>query len=188
MNSKEVEIAKELSNIIPSKGIWVLNVKGNYQIRAILMFLKALVDFKKMSGIVITMEKPHHYLTYLLGIHGISQRSITYVDLALSHKKIFKFPIVIESQEPVVGGFFHRETVNLKDYGFMLIDNIGHTRMHLRKETHQKIANYLIEEAKKHRIFALFPMDKERCPDVYTLLKNKADRIMLWEEVIKIAD
>ncbi len=188
MNPKELEIARNISKILPRKGIWLIEVKANHQIRIILLFLKALVDFKKRRGLVITMEKPHHYMTYLLGIHGISQRSLTYVDIAHSPKKSFKFPLDVNSKEVVIGGFLKKDEISPEDYDFVVVDNIGHTRMYLSEKTHQKMVKYLLNTIQGGELFALFPLDGSRCPRAYELVKKYADRTMKWEEVMKIAD
>ncbi len=188
MNPHEIRVSKKLAELLPEDGIWLVDVKANHQIRLILMFLKALADLKRKRGLIVTLEKPHHYLTYLLGIHGITQRNITYVDVALSPRKHFKFPVSIEDPKIRVGGFLRRESVHPKDYEFMVIDNIGHTRMYLSEESHKRMARYLINEGKKNKIFTLFPLDRERCPKIYELIKKNASKEMKWEEVMKIAD
>ncbi len=187
MNPREVEISRKLADIIPEYGVCLFDVKIHQQTRLILILLKGLVDIARKRGIVITVEKPHHYLTYLLGIHGISQRHITYVDLASSPKKSVKFPLKVGLNAPI-GGFLRASKIDPKDYGFILVDNLGHSKIFLSKKTMENFARYLISLSERKNICLLVPLDRERCPTTYEIMKKKARYEISMEEVIKIAD
>ena len=188
MNPSEISMAEKISKILPEEGVWIVDVRTNQLIRMILIFLKALSGIKNRRGLIITIERPHHYLTYLLGIHGISQRNLTYVDIASSSKKIIEFPISLGSSDIFIGGFLLRDYVEPQDYDFILVDNLAHTRMYLSRETHNKIVKNLVEIAKKERLLSIFPIDRDRSPEIYKLLKKHAMHELKWEEVMKIAD
>ncbi len=187
MNSQEVKISRKLAGMIPEEGVCLFNVKIHQQTRLILILLKGLVDIAKKRGIVITLEKPHHYLTYLLGIHGVSQRYITYVDLAASSKKSVNFPLKV-GLESSVSGFIRASKVDPKDYGFILVDNLGHSKIFLSEKTMESFVRYLIRVAEQKNICLLIPLDMEKCPTIYEMVKKKARYKISMEEVIKIAD
>ena len=186
MNVQETLISENLANSISKNEIVVINVKATQQTKNNLIVLKALADINKWRGVIITLEKPHHYLTYLLGIQGISQRNLTYIDLAYAKKKKIKFPLDIMKHKELIGGFIYCNKISVKNFDFIMIDNISTAKMYMRKESLIDFIHYLIEEAKKNKLTLILPMDISKEKDIFEEIKDLAKRID-FEEVLKNA-
>ncbi len=186
MNVQETLISENLADSISKSEIVVINVRVTQQTKNNLIVLKALADINKWKGLVITLEKPHHYLTYLLGIQGIPQRNLTYVDLAYAKKKKVKFPLDIIKDKELIGGFINCNKITLNNFDFIMIDNISTAKMYMRKESLIDFINYLIDEAKKNKLTLILPMDISREKDIFEEIKDGTKRID-FEEVLKNA-
>ncbi|EDY35127.1 hypothetical protein ABOONEI_2669 [Aciduliprofundum boonei T469] len=186
MNVKETLISENLANSISKNDIIVINVKPTHQTKNNLIVLKALADINKWKGLIITLEKPHHYLTYLLGIQGIPQRNLTYIDLAYAKKKKIKFPIDIMKNKELVGGFIDGNKISAENFDFIMVDNISTAKMYMRKESLIDFIHYLIDESKKYKITLILPIDVSREKDVFEEIKDEVKKID-FEEVLKNA-
>ncbi len=187
MNIKDSLVSEYLANNLSKNDVVLIDVKPNQQTKNNLIVLKALSDINRWRGIVITLERPHHYLTYLLGIQGISQRNLTYIDLAYSKKKMIKFPVNVLDEENIIGGFINDEKIDLKDFDFLMVDNISSAKMYMRKESLINFITYLIEEAKKYELTLILPMDFSREREILGEIKDVANKEMSFEEVMKNA-
>jgi len=186
MNVQEALASEFFANAIGSRDLIVVNVKVHKQTQSNLILLKALADINKMRGLVITLEKPHHYLTYLLGIQGISQRNLTYVDLAYSKIKRIRFPIKINKDNAsLIGGFINSERVSLSDFEFVMVDNISTAKMYLTKTSILDFIEYLVDESKKRGFSLILPMDTDREKEVVDILRRRYPKEINFEEVLK---
>ncbi|OYT60674.1 hypothetical protein B6U71_00445 [Euryarchaeota archaeon ex4484_178] len=186
MNVQEALASEFFANSIGPGDLIVVNVKVHKQTQSNLILLKAMANINDMRGLVITLEKPHHYLTYLLGIQGISQRNLTYVDLAYSKTKRVHFPLKLnKNNAPFIGGFINSERVSLSDFEFIMIDNISTVKMYLTKTSVLDFIEYLADESKKRNIALILPMDTEREKEVLNILKKRYPKEVNFEEVLK---
>jgi len=186
MNVQEALASEFFANAIGARDLIVVNVKVHKQTQSNLILLKALADINDMRGLVITLEKPHHYLTYLLGIQGISQRNLTYVDLAYSKIKRLHFPIKLnKSNASLIGGFINSERITLSDFEFVMVDNISTAKMYLTKTSILDFVEYLAEESKKRGFSLILPMDTEREKEVLEILRRRYPKEINFEEVLK---
>ncbi len=189
MNRRDMDIARVFSGIFENGGVYIMNVKFHQLTRLNLLLLKALADMNRKKGIIITIERPHHYLTYLLGIHGVRQRNLTYVDLAASRDKKITFPLKFGLAKDVfIGGFLQRDIIILDDYDFILIDNIASMRIHLSEESIRRFTGYIVQEVKKRNMIAVFPIDRERAKSIYESLKSAGTEEMDAEGVMLVAN
>ncbi len=186
MNVQETLISENFAYLISKDEIIAIDVKSNQKTKNDLIVLKALADINKWRGLIITLEKPHHYLTYLLGIQGISQRNLTYVDLAYAKKKKIRFPVEITKHKELIGGFIDDDKISLDSFDFIMVDNISTAKMYMRKESVIDFIHYLIDEAKKNKLTLILPMDISREKDIFEEIKDLARRID-FEEVLKNA-
>ena len=185
MNVQETLVSENFAYLISKDEIIAINVEPNQKTKNDLIVLKALADINKWRGLIITLEKPHHYLTYLLGIQGISQRNLTYIDLAYSKKKRIKFPVDITKHRELIGGFIDDDKISLEVFDLIMVDNISTAKMYMRKENLINFIHYLINEAKKNKITLILPMDISKEMDIFEEIKDMVKRLD-FEEVLKM--
>jgi len=188
MNVQETLVSENFAYLISKNEIIAIDVKSNQKTKNVLIVLKALADINKWRGLIITLEKPHHYLTYLLGIQGIPQRNLTYIDLAYAKKKRIKFPVDIMKHKEIIGGFLDYDKISLdnNNFDFIMVDNISTAKMYMRKESVIDFIHYLINETKKNKLTLILPMDISREMDIFEEIKDVAKRLD-FEEVLKNA-
>ncbi len=188
MNVQEALAAEFIANTIAPGEIVIVDVKIHKQSQSNLILLKAMAGINALKGLVITLEKPHHYLTYLLAIQGISQRNLTYVDLAYSKIKRIHFPIKLTKENSsIIGGFINSERVSLSDFDFIMVDNISTAKMFLTKTSLLDFVTYLMEEANKRGISLILPMDVDREKEIHNLVRKKFPKEINFEEVLRNA-
>ncbi len=186
MNLEESLISEHLATFMEGKSFVIVNVKPLHLTKSNLILIKALADIDKKRGLVITLERPHHYLTYLLGIQGINQRNITYVDLAYSKTKKIKFPIKITGKERhLIGGFISGDSVNLKNFEFVMIDNVSTARMYMARDSLFKFVHYLADTTKKAGASFILSLDASKEEDLINSLNDFQYEIINFEEVMK---
>ncbi len=187
MNTKEVLMAELLANSLKHPEIIVVDVRALMQTKAALILLKALADINRMRGLVVTLERPHHYLTYLLGMQGISQRNLTYLDLAHSKHKKVNFPIKISKRNrEIIGGFIREDTISLKNFDFVMIDNLSSAKTHMSRESIIETLHLLVNEAKNNKFSLLLPIDCSRERKILNSIHY--DEKINFEEVIANAN
>ncbi len=146
---------EKLKKITPGKVNLVISKKTpipelNYQI------LKYLITERKAKILFISIEKPHQYMTYILGMHGVPQRNITYLDIEDSK---IKFPITLNNMKNLhIGGFLHREIIVLKDYDYVVVDNIEHLQHIWTDESIKEFLTSLIGDANKYGTSIIIPV------------------------------
>jgi len=187
MNVKETLISENLANSISKNEVVVINVRPTQQTKNNLIVLKALADINKWRGLIITIEKPHHYLTYLLGIQGIPQRNLTYIDLAYAKKKKIKFPLDIMKYKELIGGFINSNKISLNNFDFVMVDSVSTAKMYMRKESLIDFIHYLVYEAKKSKATLIIPMDLSKEKQIFEEIKDLVKKNIDFEEVFRNA-
>ena len=186
MNVQEALASEFFANSIGPKDLVVVDVKIHKQSQSNLILLKALADINGMRGLVITLEKPHHYLTYLLAIQGISQRNLTYVDLAYSKIKRVHFPLKLTKENAsIIGGFINSERISLSDFDFVMVDNISTAKMFLTKNSLIDFVTYLLDEATKRGLSLILPMDVYREKEIHSVVRKRYPKEINFEEVLR---
>ena len=149
MNTENMKkIIPGKANVIVSKKIPI--PKLNYQI------LKYLITERKARILFISIEKPHQYMTYILGMHGVPQRNITYLDL--ENSKI-KFPITLSNMKNLhMGGFLRREIIVLKDYDYVVVDNLEHLQHVWTNDSIREFLKTLVDDARKYGTSLIIPV------------------------------
>ncbi len=154
-------------------------VKSNKPMAEISFLLIKRLVMRDGSIIFISVEKPHRYMSYILAMHRVPQRKITYVDLggALT----VKFPITFLNHGNVrIGGFLKRDVIVLKDYSFIIIDNVEHLCHIWREETVSEWIKDIKEAAAKYNVLVFAPVRSDKCKNVLSL-----GEIVSIEEVMK---
>ena len=147
---------EKLKKITPGKTHLIQSEKTpipelNFQI------VKYLINEKKTRVLFISIEKPHQYMTYILGMHHVSQRNITYIDVMNS--KGMKFPITLQEMKNLhVGGFILREIIVLKDYDYVIVDNIEHLQHIWIDETFREFIKSLVDNSRKYGTGIIIPL------------------------------
>lgn len=148
-----------------------------------LVLLKAFLDVKGKRGVMITIDRPHQYVSHLMQLHGIDQTNLTFLDAISAHSADAKAGAVAPEFQH---GPFHIETlpefltrkgdhgsavvVDLSSVDFVIIDNISVLLTYNSKESVRKfLHNYgeAVAAAKPVGLQTLVVMDGQQHPELY---------------------
>ena len=140
MNDRDIQLASALSTELRAGDtslLYLVSTKYTNIVRVNLVILKALLDGLKLKGIVITVDRPHQYLSHLLQLHGVGQDNLSFIDAIAAHASDTKpGGAAVEYQH----GPFHVEALpeflrssngsnpanaNFSEAEFVLIDNVS---------------------------------------------------------------
>ncbi len=145
--------------------------------------ISALVK-NNMKILFFAVEKPHHYMSHLLGINGIKQRNITYVDVLSPEASRVSFPLSINGNRGLrVGGFVSRDILLPDDYDVIIVDDIGFLNHMWSHDTLRNFIKALVREAKNGKTTIIFPFKSTN--RIKELLEEELDMIIRDEEVIE---
>lgn len=136
------EIGRKISSMEKNnerKLLLLSNISNRTKINLVL--LKYLLQNKKKTGLFITFDRPHQYISKLLKLNNITQENLFYID-AVSlisgesskhggiNVKFMNGPYQISIFKNLVGRGFGPErkmtpAIDLKDIGFIMIDDIS---------------------------------------------------------------
>jgi hypothetical protein len=111
VNERDLQLAHAVSSIIESDScdaIFLVQTKYTNLVRVNLVILKALLDDQRKRGLMITIDRPHQYLSHLMQLHQVDQRNLAFLDLISSHSSDSKGDA---SDKEFHGGPFHIETL-----------------------------------------------------------------------------
>ncbi len=135
--------------------------------------IKHLVTVRKARILFISVEKPHQYMTYILSMHKVPQRSITYVDINKNSR--VRFPLTSKDMKNVkIGGFLKRDFIALRDYEYIIIDNVEFLSHFWSAENLLEFLKSVILSAKEHGCGVLMPVTGARA-DVCEYLGKECD-------------
>ena len=146
------------------------------------IILKHLAGDIKAYVLYVAVGRPHHYMTHLLSIHGISQRGITYVDI---NKGVnLRFPIPIQSKEVSIGGFLRRDYITLQDYEYVIIDNVEQLFHLWTPEKLMDFFSQLKQTAGEYNVGIVLPLRNGKSAECERI-KDLCDEIINMDEVIE---
>jgi hypothetical protein len=140
MNDKDLKQMKSILDALEQKGqrgAVLLDVPSTQFVRVNLMLLRGLSQEKGMSGIFISVDRPHQYIVHLLTMHQIHAERLMFIDAISRFSADFK---VAPANVGFVDGPFHIDrlptamgewannngkSVKLQECGFAIIDNLS---------------------------------------------------------------
>jgi hypothetical protein len=141
VNERDLQLAHAVSAMIESDNrdaIFLVQTKYTNLVRVNLVILKALLDDQRRSGLMITIDRPHQYLSHLMQLHQVDQKNLVFLDVISSHSSDSKGEAPNKGFQ---GGPFHIETlpdfifsgnsesrelgIDVSKIEFVVIDNVS---------------------------------------------------------------
>jgi hypothetical protein len=88
VNERDLQLAHAVSSMIESDScdaMFLVQTKYTNLVRVNLVILKALLDDQRKSGLMITIDRPHQYLSHLMQLHQVDQKNLAFLDVISSH-------------------------------------------------------------------------------------------------------
>ncbi len=200
MNERDLKIGEMIkAEIEKGDRKKVIKVPQQFLARGNLIILKVLLQDEGMKGVAVVLDRPHQYLAYLLHLHKINQKNISYVD-AITHfsgEKIegdgsitytdgpFHIELLVNAFSEGYGTGFKSRSINLREVDFILIDNIATM---LSYNTLGMITGFLDDFFEVingiNTIMTIIPIDSRAHKELYNVLKehvsDEVDMLEVW--------
>lgn len=191
MNEKDLELVHAVSSVLTGEegsSIYLLHVKYTNLVRVNLVLLKALLEDKKRRGLMITIDRPHQYLSHLMQLHGVDQTNLVFVDAISLHSADTKGGEVAPEFQM---GPFHIEAlpdflmkhedggqsfqIDMSKIDFVVIDNVStlltYNSMESIKRFFQKYIDVL-NGLKSRGIQTAMVMDRDQHTELYEYISS----------------
>lgn len=191
MNEKDLELVHAVSSVLTGEegsSIYLLHVKYTNLVRVNLVLLKALLEDKKRRGLMITIDRPHQYLSHLMQLHGVDQTNLVFVDAISVHSADTKGGEVAPEFQI---GPFHIEAlpdflmkhedggssfqIDMSKIDFVIIDNVStlltYNSMESIKRFFQRYVDVL-KSVKSRGIQTALVMDRDQHTELYEFISN----------------
>jgi hypothetical protein len=189
LNEKDLELAHAVSSVLTGEegsSIYLLHVKYTNLVRVNLVLLKAFLEDKNRRGLMITIDRPHQYLSHLMQLHGVDQTNLVFVDAISLHSADTKGGAVAPEFQM---GPFHIEAlpdflmkheddgssfqIDMSKIDFVIIDNVStlltYNSMESIKRFFQKYIDVL-KSVKSRGIQTALVMDRDQHTELYEFL------------------
>ncbi len=189
MNEKDLELVHAVSSVLTGEegsSIYLVHVKYTNLVRVNLVLLKALLEDKKRRGLMITIDRPHQYLSHLMQLHGVDQTNLVFVDAISLHSADTKGgevapefqmgPFHIEALPDFLmkhddgGPSFH---IDMSKIDFVIIDNVStlltYNSMESIRRFFQKYVD-AVKDVKSRGIQTALVMDRDQHTELYEFL------------------
>lgn len=187
MNERDLQLARVMGSEIDTSGdgsIYLLATKYTNIVRLNLVLLKFFLDEQHKRGIMITIDRPHQYISHLLVLHGVSHSNLSFIDAISVHSSDTKGGSTVSGLE---GGPFQIETLpawllqsqtndsELVKTDFIIMDNVAslltyNTMLNVMKFIQEYVR--VIGELNGKRITTAFVIDKDLQPELYEFISN----------------
>lgn len=186
MNENDLELVHAVSSVLTGEegsSIYLLQVKYTNLVRMNLVLLKAFLEDKKERGLMITIDRPHQYLSHLMQLHGVDQTNLVFVDAISLHSADTKGGEVAPEFQM---GPFHIEAlpdflmkhedggssfqIDMSKIDFVMIDNVStlltYNSMESIKRFFQRYVDVL-NGVKSRGIQTALVMDRDQHTELY---------------------
>ncbi len=201
MNEKDLKIGELLRARLSPGEVNMISVRQQFLARMNLITLKVLLEDEKKKGVAVVLDRPHQYLAYLLHLHHINQKNISYVD-AITHFSgetvesspnsisytdgPFHIELLLNAFGDGYNGDFHKKPINLREMDFILIDNMSTM---LNYNTMSMISDFLQNFFQVigdvDGLSTIFPLDSQAHSELHNLVSPYVHRNIDMREVWK---
>jgi len=186
LNEKDLELVHAVSSVLTGEegsSIYLLHAKYTNLVRVNLVLLKAFLEDKKRRGLMITIDRPHQYLSHLMQLHGVDQTNLVFVDAISLHSSDTKGGEVAPEFQM---GPFHIETlpdflmkhgdggssfqIDMSTIDFVVIDNVSTLLTYNSMESIKRFFQRYIEVlkgVKSRGIQTALVMDRDQHTELY---------------------
>lgn len=136
-----MQLVHSVSKVIESDSAastYLFHTRFTNLVRVNLVLLKALLEEKKRKGLMITIDRPHQYLSHLMQLHALDQTNLVFIDTISSHASDTKGGAVAPEfqngpfQIETLPDYFHDQgnggskfVLDMGKVEFVIIDNIS---------------------------------------------------------------
>lgn len=197
MNERDLQLVRAIDSEIQFDSgapVFLLSAKYTNLVRVNLVLLKAFLDEKHKRGVIITIDRPHQYISHLLQLHGIDQTNLTYIDAISAHSSDTKGgSVATEFQR----GPFHIETlpdflfsdddsarrgmVDMSKVEFVVIDNVSTLLTYNSMDSVRKFFSRYVELAGRRKsppLVTALVMDRELFVELFGILSGLSKKVM----------
>ena len=186
MNEKDLELVHAVSSVLTGEedpSIYLIHVKYTNLVRVNLVLLKAFLEDKKRRGLMITIDRPHQYLSHLMQLHGVDQTNLVFIDAISLHSADTKGGEVAPEFQM---GPFHIETlpdflmkhedggssfqIDMSTIDFVIIDNVSTLLTYNTMESIKRFFQRYVEVlngVKSRGIQTALVMDRDQHTELY---------------------
>jgi hypothetical protein len=197
MNERDLQLVGAISEVIEETNepsIYLFDTRYTNVVRLNLVVLKAFLERKGKKGIMITIDRPHQYISHLMQLHGIDQTNLFFVDAISSHSSDTKASSVNSATQE---GPFHIETLpkfllepenanaepvaDLKEIGFIMIDNVSTLLVYNPAEKVEEFFGkyvQVIKELKPNIVQTALVMDGDQQPMFFEFISSLSKKIV----------
>lgn len=141
MNEKDLKQMKSILDALEQKGqkgAVLLDVPSTQFVRVNLMLLRGLSQERGMTGVFISVDRPHQYIVHLLTMHQIRAENLMFIDaisrfsadckVAPANVGFVDGPFHIDRLPSAMGEWAsgnNGKSVKLQECGFAIIDNLS---------------------------------------------------------------
>ena len=191
MNEKDLELVHAVSSILTGEdgsSMYLLHAKYTNLVRVNLILLKAFLEDKKQRGLMITIDRPHQYLSHLMQLHGVDQTNLVFVDAISLHSADTKGGEVAPEFQM---GPFHIEAlpdflmkhqddgssfqIDMSKMDFVIIDNVSTLLTYNSMESIRRFFQRYVEVlkgVKSRGIQTALVMDRDQHTELYEYISN----------------
>jgi len=195
MNERDLDAVARLNALLgndPSAAPLLMSARYTQVARLNLILLKTLLDVRRLRGIFITIDRPHHYMAHLMRLHGVGQENLLYLDAISSHSadtkvgstvagmlggpfQIQRLPSVLQGEDGAPGGL----PIDWNRVDFLLLDNLGTLLMYnTRQAVEEFLTQFVASLQTPRRRFTAFVVDSSQRPDLHALLERLCSRAL----------
>ncbi|MCJ7488522.1 MAG: hypothetical protein MUO87_00025 [Thermoplasmata archaeon] len=207
MNERDLKLAEEVGSHIQPNGspaVYILTTKYTNLVRTNLVLLKAFLDMKTTRGMMITIDRPHQYISHLLQLHGIDQARLVFIDAISNHASDTK---AAPNAEAFQSGPFYIETlpdfiiscdgrdpeskVDMSNTEFILMDNVSTLLTYNSMENVKTFfSRYVgvLKERSSASLATLIVMDRDLHADLYSFISPFARKIIEISTDMKVGN
>ena len=189
MNEKDLQLVHSVSTVLESDGAtstYLFNAKFTNLVRVNLVLLKVFLEEKRRKGLMITIDRPHQYLSHLMQLHALDQTNLVFVDTISGHASDTKGgavasefqngPFQIETLPDFLYGHGNggsKFTLDMGKVEFVIIDNVSTLLTYNTMESVKRfLQKYLdvIGKTSPNGIQTVLAMDRDLHPDLFQFI------------------
>ncbi|MEM2943781.1 MAG: hypothetical protein QXN93_05700 [Methanomassiliicoccales archaeon] len=189
MNERDVSLAKSFADeLVKSKDLTplILNARTTQFMRINLILLKAMSSLMGMRGLVITIDRPSHYIAYLLKLHNISINNLTFVDIIAKFSsdrrstsvglELLGEPFKIDNLPELlthISSASNSRPVDLNSFDFAIIDNLATLMIYNGyPATERFLRDFVHSTAIARGVILPILVDREKHPFLYEIARS----------------
>lgn len=193
VNEKDQLLAHSINTILDDdsfSSLYVLNAKFTNTVRVDLVLLKVFLEVKHRKGLMITIDRPHQYVSHLMQLHGVDQTDLTFLDAISMHAadtkggavvpELQKGPFQIDTLPEYLANATHdglEPVIDTSNIEFVIIDNVSILQTYNTMDSIKRFLERYVEVSQSLRdggIQTAVVIDRELHPDLFRFVSSLA--------------